>query len=79
MPAATPPSEIREIPEFAYRARNTLTVVGGRLHLLRRDAARGRADPRRCVGRLDDIEASVRRLEALIDGLERGAAAEGGR
>lgn len=73
LPVMTPPES--RIPEFAYVARCHLTVVLGRLQLLRRDAARARTDLDTCVGRLDDIELSVRRLERLINELERPDAA----
>jgi hypothetical protein len=68
--ASAPPERQPNIPEFAYRARRHLTVVLGRLQMLRRDAARDRTDLKKCVGRIDDIELSVRRLEQLVDELE---------
>ena len=68
--ASAPPNPEAHIPEFAYAARRHLTVVLGRLQMLRRDAARERTDLERCVARLDDIELSVRRLERLVDELE---------
>ena len=67
---SAPPDPQPDISEFAYLARRNLTVVIGRLQMLRRDAARGRTDLKRCVTRLDDIELSVRRLEHLIDELD---------
>ena len=69
MASVLPNPEVN-IPEFAYVARRHLTVVLGRLQMLRRDAARERTDLERCVARLDDIELSVRRLERLVDDLE---------
>ena len=68
--ASAPPVPQPNIPEFAYLARRHLTVVLGRLQMLRRDAARERIELAQCVDRLDDIELSVRRLEHLIDELE---------
>jgi hypothetical protein len=67
---SAPPNPEADIPEFAYLARRHLTVVLGRLQMLRRAAARERTDLDQCVARLDDIELSVRRLERLIDALE---------
>ena len=67
---SAPPAPQPNISEFAYLARRHLTVVLGRMQMLRRDADRGRTDLDRCVSRLDDIELSVRRLEHLIDELE---------
>jgi hypothetical protein len=68
--ASASPNLEANIPEFAYAARRHLTVVLGRLQMLRRDAARERTDLDRCVARLNDIELSVRRLERLVDNLE---------
>ena len=68
--ASAPPTPQANIPEFAYLARRHLTVVLGRLQMLRRDAARERTDLERCVARLGEIELSVRRLEQLVDDLE---------
>jgi hypothetical protein len=68
--ASAPPNPETNIPEFAYAARRHLTVVLGRLQMLRRDAARERTDLEQCAARLDDIELSVRRLERLVDELE---------
>lgn len=67
---SAPPDVQPNIPEFAYLARRHLTVVLGRLQMLRRDAARERTDLDQCVTRLEDIESSVRRLERLVDDLE---------
>jgi hypothetical protein len=66
-PAPPNPNPSPNIPEFAYLARRHLTVVLGRLQMLRRDVARERTDLEGCVTRLDDIELSVRRLEQLVD------------
>ena len=68
--ASAPTAPQPNIPEFAYLARRHLTVLLGRLQMLRRDADRGRTDLKQCVARLDDIELSARRLEQLIDELE---------
>lgn len=69
-PAPSDPNASHDIREFAYLARRHLTVVLGRIQMLRRDTVRGRTDLERCAARLDDIEISVRRLERLVDDLE---------
>ncbi len=73
-PSLSPPPE-RTVPtditEFGRMARRHLTLVVGRVQLLRRAARRGTVDLDQCVGRLDDIELSVHRLTMLVAALER--------
>lgn len=69
------PPNSPDITRFSHLARLHLTLVGGRLQLLRRAARRGTVDLDQCVGRLDDIEVSVRRLTLLVAALEEEAEA----
>ena len=60
-----------DVSEFSRMAPRHLTLVVGRVQLLRRAARRGAVDHAECVGRLDDIDLSVHRLTMLVASLER--------
>lgn len=70
-PAPAVPANPSDISEFSRMARSHLTLVVGRVQLLRRAARRETVDHAGCVGRLDDIDLSVHRPIMLVAALER--------